>query len=470
MLHKGKRIIWLLAFGDAVLIVAAFILGYYARFTTVFTTITSAQYDQYLSAMIFVTLMWLALFKLFGLYEERSSQPFIDEAALVSVLVTIGSLFLVAMLFLNRGLWFSRQFFFYAWMFAIIFLVLYRYSLVLLQRFLFANGYFLRRTLIVGAGRMGQALAEKLEYSGYGFNVVGFIDDNPTLEGKTIDGLPVLGNSAAIKTIVQEKKIAEVIIGTVKIANEKVLDIITECEVFKVGFKLVPGMLNMLASRVDMEEIAGFPLLTVSEIQLQGFKAFAKRSFDIILCLTLSIVVLPVILLIALLIVMDSRGWPIFRQKRIGKDGKPFGMLKFRTMVSGAEEKFKDIEHLGDTKGLYFKIKDDPRITRAGKVLRRFSLDEIPQFINVIIGDMSLVGPRPPLPYEVEKYSSWHWKRLRVLPGITGLWQVSGKARWDIPFEEVVKQDLLYIENWSLWLDLKIILRTIPAMLLGSGC
>ncbi|MFH0886924.1 MAG: sugar transferase [bacterium] len=470
MLHKSRNVLIILFLGDAVLIVFSFLSGYYARFLTLLTRATGSDYELYISAMVFVVCVWLALFKIFGLYEERNARSFIDEAASIVISVSAGALLLVGLLFLNRSLWFSRQFLFYAWVFAIIYMIFYRYVIMFLQRFLYHNGYFLRRALIIGAGSRGQMLGEKLHNPEHGFDLIGFLDDNPKKRKEKYAGASVLGKISDIKKMIKDHKISEVLVGTDKISDEKILDIITECEVLKVKFKIVPGMLEMLASRVDTDEIGGIPLVSISEINLQGYKAWLKRFFDIILCAAMAILVLPLIALVAILIKLDSKGPVFFRQKRVGKDGIPFYMFKFRTMKDGAQDDFAQVARKGDAKGLYFKMKSDPRITRVGKYLRKYSLDEIPQFFNVVIGDMSLVGPRPPLPHEVKGYDSWHWKRLRVLPGITGLWQVEGKERWDIPFEEVVKLDLLYIENWSLWLDFKILLRTIPAVLSGASC
>jgi len=229
----------------------------------------------------------------------------------------------------------------------------------------------------------------------------------------------------------------------------------------------VPGILELIASRVDADELGGIPLLTVSEIKLQGFNAALKRGTDILLSAAGILLISPVLAFFALLVKLTSQGPILFKQKRVGIDGREFQMFKFRSMVEEAEKLFPQLAPLSEVDGLLFKMKDDPRMTPLGKFMRRFSLDELPQLFNVFLGDMSLVGPRPPLPREVKKYSSWHMKRLRVRPGITGMWQVSGRSL--LPFEEMVRLDIYYIENWSLWLDLKLLIMTGPVVCTGSG-
>jgi len=315
---------------------------------------------------------------------------------------------------------------------------------------------------------MGQLLAFKISTDQtLGYQAVGFLDDDSAKQGKSYHQIPVLGTIAVVTEIIQQRKIEEVIIASAKFPDQKVLEVITECEKFGVEFKIVPGILELIASRVDIDELAGVPLLTVSEIRLQGLNAVVKRLADIVLSSLGILLLLPIYILFALLVKVTSAGPILFAQERVGLDGKTFNMFKFRSMVKDAEEHLAELESRSETAGHLFKIKEDPRITPLGKFMRRFSIDELPQLFNVFFGQMSLVGPRPPLPREVEKYTSWHMKRLRVRPGITGPWQVSGRSL--LPFDDMVRLDIYYIENWSLWLDFKILLRTIPVVLFGLG-
>jgi len=218
---------------------------------------------------------------------------------------------------------------------------------------------------------------------------------------------------------------------------------------------------------MDVDDLGGVPMIGVKKISITGWKLVTKRAIDFTIALVGLIISSPLTLLIALAIKLDSPGPVLFRQIRVGKGGRHFVLYKFRSMREGAEEEQQKLTALNETEGPIFKIRHDPRCTRAGKFLRRTSLDELPQLYNVLRGEMSLVGPRPPLPTEVEHYEEWHKKRLEISPGMTGLWQVSGRS--ELSFDEMVLLDIYYIENWSAALDTEIFLRTIPKVIFGGG-
>jgi len=230
---------------------------------------------------------------------------------------------------------------------------------------------------------------------------------------------------------------------------------------------VVPDLFQLSLGGVDVTAINGIPLIGIKQTTLTGFNLAVKRAFDLA-CAGLALVLLsPIWLLIALAIKLDSPGPVLFRQMRSGREGRPFVLYKFRSMYEGAETDMERLLAMNEASGPLFKIKDDPRRTRVGRFLRRTSLDELPQILNVLRGDMSLVGPRPALASEVAQYQDWHRKRLEVLPGLTGLWQVSGRS--DLSFDEMVMLDIYYGENWSLGTDLRILLRTVPQVLFGDG-
>jgi len=242
---------------------------------------------------------------------------------------------------------------------------------------------------------------------------------------------------------------------------------VRECERRRVRARIVPDLFQMSLTQVNVEDLGGVPLIGVRTVAISKGALLVKRLIDVTVAAVGLVLCAPLLLLIALAIRLDSPGPIIFRQTRVGLRGRLFEMYKFRSMHVGAEEQQDMLAEFNEADGPIFKIRDDPRLTRVGRILRRLSLDELPQLVNVLRGEMSLVGPRPPIPAEVEKYQEWHKKRLEAPPGMTGLWQVSGRSR--LSFDEMVLLDIYYIENWSLWLDFKILMRTIPKVLLGEG-
>jgi exopolysaccharide biosynthesis polyprenyl glycosylphosphotransferase len=247
----------------------------------------------------------------------------------------------------------------------------------------------------------------------------------------------------------------------------------------RVDFRFAPSLFNVLPQKTSVEQIGVLPMVRLFREPLSDADRFLKRLSDIVISIAAILLLAPVWILVPLLIKLGSRGPVLFRQERVGMDGRVFLCLKFRTMYADADdsihrEAYKkniaggaDANAGDDNKPVFGKVRNDPRVTKIGRVLRRSSLDELPQLFNVLLGDMSIVGPRPPIPYEVVEYDIWHRKRLDMKPGITGLWQVSGRNR--LSFEEMVRIDVFYIENWSLWLDVKIIMLTLPAIFRGDG-
>jgi exopolysaccharide biosynthesis polyprenyl glycosylphosphotransferase len=464
---------------DGVLVWLAFWVAYQLRYKYEFGG-TILFFDRepfstyYGMSALFVGATLLA-FIMRGLYRLPRWFGFLDEATLVAggVTTSMATVILLAFLFRFSP---SRLVFLYAWICAVLFLLARRLLSRTAKHWLWSKGIGVDRVLVVGAGETGRRLMQAMMSKPLlGYQVVGFVDD-----GISADALAVatehrvtraerLGTTDEIGDVVQSRQIDEVIIALSGDEHERVLSIIEHCRRRSVTFKVVPDLLQLSLDRIDIGEVAGVPLIGLKDASIRGLNYMIKRSIDIVIAtLVLAIVAIPMGI-IALLVKRDSAGPVFYRAPRIGKNGVPFTLIKFRCMVDGADELRADLvaEH-GDVQDpRLFKLPDDPRLTGIGRVLRRWSLDELPQFVNILKGDMSVVGPRPQLPDEVAKYEDWHRQRLLVTPGLTGLWQINGRSK--LSFDEMVRLDLYYAEHWSPWLDLKIVLRTAPAVATGRG-
>jgi exopolysaccharide biosynthesis polyprenyl glycosylphosphotransferase len=462
----------LLALADITLINVAFGIAYYMRYELQWIRAVAEAYyvpfRAYVPVSLLLTVILLIVFKVEGLYDQRRGSSWLDEVYTIFTSSLIGIAIMIFLFFLYRANFYSRLIFLYALLLIVLFLSASR----LLERR--ARGYLRRhgigadRVLIVGAGEVGRAIMRSiLARPELGYQPFGFVDDDPKKLGNDIGPFKAAGSTADLPVILKEHAPDEVIISLPWLSHRKVLKIIGDCERQGIQARFVPDLFHMSLSQVNIDQINGIPLIGMKQPSLRGWKVALKRTLDVGISLAALTVLAPLLLLIALAIRLDSPGPVLFKQTRLGRGGKPFTFYKFRSMRDQAEQELMELAALNEAEGPIFKIKDDPRCTGPGRILRRFSLDELPQLVNVLRGDMSLVGPRPPLPLEVEQYEEWHFERLSIPSGITGLWQVMGRS--DLTFDEMVMLDLFYAENWSLWLDFKIILRTIPTMLSGRG-
>lgn len=331
---------------------------------------------------------------------------------------------------------------------------------------IFGHGNWRRRMVIVGAGPEGLGVFQHLKSKDWlGVKCVGFVD--PALTVSPVPEAPLLGNVEDLAAVVKSHGVEEVVIALPPSDHEIMEGIVNSSVRQDVKLRIIPDSFAYAYSHVDIQEYDGLAMIDVKQPNLAAMHSGLKRMIDIGLALLLLVFSSILMLMITAIIWLTSKGPAIYRQTRLGKDGNSFEMMKFRSMVVGAHKQRARLKKKNEASGPIFKIKEDPRTTRFGRIIRRSSLDELPQLLNVLRGDMSLVGPRPPLPEEVGRYRVHHLKRLAVRPGLTGLWQVSGRDRRD--FEEMSKLDLYYIENWSIRLDLKIMLKTIPTVLSRRG-
>ena len=424
-------------------------------------------------------LVYERVYRYYGAFSYTQEAIKIFKAILVSSLLTVAWAFLFRGGFSFRDFSYSRGVFLLYFAFALVAFTAFHLGLRLVQTWVRERDINLIPTLVVGTGNEALRIIDELrERKDLGYRLIGTIRSSDRDEHTS--GSPVLGDVADLARLIREYKIQEVIITDDSFDAERLFDaMIGSGRSHKVEFRFAPSVFNLIPQKTSVEQIGVLPMVRLFTEPLSDAQRFLKRTSDIVISSVALIVTSPIWLLIAILIKRDSRGPVFFRQERVGMDGRIFLCLKFRTMRADADdaihrETYKqniagDVNaNAGDDeRPVYGKVANDPRITRVGRWLRRSSLDELPQLINVLSGDMSVVGPRPPIPYEVHEYDIWHRKRLDMKPGITGLWQVSGRNR--LTFEQMVKVDLFYIENWSIWLDLKIILLTIPALWRDEG-
>jgi exopolysaccharide biosynthesis polyprenyl glycosylphosphotransferase len=421
------------------------------------------------AALLGLTIIaYLVAFKMYRLYEAKFLTSSLDDFPRVVNAVTIYVMILLVIGSVLAREQLKLELFALIWIGCVTMTPLNRSMVKWLEERMNGRGVFHQNALIFGTGEVGLLVANKLKrHPEARLNIVGFVDESPPANSTRLGGLKFLGDESKLLDIIKKYNIRHIIIAFSTASHEKLLKLIRQCDSCNVEFSIVPRLFEIITAQSDLKEIEGVPLVCLRKVKLTRLQWLIKRSIDVIVSGLLLLILVPIFLLIALVIRIDSPGPAFFRQERVGKYGRRFVIYKFRSMVNGAEETQAELHHLNEATGPLFKIRDDPRLTRVGRWLRVFSIDELPQLINVLKGDMSLVGPRPPLPSEVERYKDWEKKRLNVTPGITGLWQVTGRS--DLPFDEMVKLDYLYIQNWSVWLDLKLLLQTIPIVLKRRG-
>jgi exopolysaccharide biosynthesis polyprenyl glycosylphosphotransferase len=430
---------------------------------------------------ILVSMIWpffLAL--VFLVYDGRQNETILDELRHIFLAVIVSTMTLAGVLYLTyretpRTVFLT---------FAILDLALLLGSRVLFWVYRRArNGRVQahrRSVLIVGAGGIGRKVAHELsQYAWADLRLVGYVDDDTAKQGREVDGLPVFGTLDGITDIVKAHAILDAVITLPSRAHERLAHVCQTLQEQGVRVYVVPDFFSLSFPNAKLDGFGGIPVLDLGHLGLSDGRRWAKRVFDVSLSAVGLVVTAPFMLAIALWIRLDSRGPILYRQPRVGEGGRAFLMFKFRSMQNGADvtphqahvtrliKENLAVADLNDPNRKGLKLTGDPRITRVGRFIRSTSLDELPQLLNVLRGEMSLVGPRPPLPYEVDVYKPWHMRRLNAVPGITGLWQVKGRNR--VSFDEMVRIDLEYIQHQSIWLDIAILLRTPLAVLSGRG-
>ncbi|MDP1715936.1 MAG: sugar transferase [Anaerolineales bacterium] len=409
-------------------------------------------------------LIWVIIYSALSIYDGRKYLRAMDEFAMLSLAMLIASISAAGILYFSyRDV--SRALF-------LVFILLV-YLICLVWRIL-ARVYFrtqktspdrARHVLVVGAGTLGKKVkTQLLESELPNLTFAGFLDD---ISESLMDAAPLLGNANEIRDVLKQHEVTDVVIALPHSAYHQMGDIVQKMEDMPVQVWVALGFFDLALYNTTIEDFAGIPMLDLRASAIDDYQRMMKRAFDIFFGLIALILALPLMTLSALMVFLEDGSPILFRQKRVGENGRLFEMLKFRTMLKNAEQLQSQVERRDADGNIIHKSKEDPRITKAGRFLRRFSLDELPQFINVVRGDMSLVGPRPEIPYLVEKYQPWQRKRFAIPPGVTGWWQIHGRS--DKPMHLHTEDDLYYIQNYSILLDVQILIKTIWIVLIGRG-
>ncbi|MDQ2970201.1 MAG: sugar transferase [Acidobacteriota bacterium] len=425
-------------------------------------------FDRYLFLLVLILPFWTVMLSVAGFYRSHRTLPLAEEIWGATKVAFGGTAVLALVVYGLRLEFVSR------WLlvvFAVVnfaFLATEKVALRLLSRWVRARGYNFRTVLLVGTGQKAAQLADFLEaHPHWGFRVMGYLDDDNGGEIRRAARWPCVGRITDLESVLLREVVDELVFviekGKLGAYEEALLVAERHGVRAHVSLDIFPHVL----ARPTLEELDGVPLLSFTTTSSNPTHLVVKRALDLAVSLFLFFVTLPIQLLAAIAIKLTSSGPVFFRQVRCGLNGRHFTLLKFRTMDAGAEQRLFEVSHLNEMSGPVFKMSKDPRLTMVGRILRRLSIDELPQLVNVIRGDMSLVGPRPPLPEEVAHYQPWQRRRLSMNPGLTCLWQVSGRN--EVDFDRWMALDLKYIDTWSPMLDLKILLKTVPAVLSGRG-
>ncbi len=458
-----------LVLGDILAIGAAFLIAYLIRFETL-VYYSEYSYERYNRLSLMMIPVWLFLFAAFQLYNHNLLWGGLQEYSRAFNAISLGTLLLMtADFFIRSELPISRGWLILTWLMALILVVGMRFTIRQIIYALRKSGRLLSPTLVVGANAEGRALVEQLrDWKTSGLYINGFIDDSLPSGTSIEDGYAVLGGLKDLNQIVSQQRIEEIVVAPTALNRDQLLEIFQKYTTnTDVTIRLSSGMFEILSTGVRVKEFAYVPLMELNDTRISGMDGFMKLVIDYALTIPGIILISPLLVVIAIAVKRDSPG-PVFHRRRVmGLNGTQFNALKFRTMYTNGDEILDDHPHLKQELDETFKLKDDPRITRIGNLLRKYSLDELPQCFNVLAGQMSLVGPRMISPPEMEKYGKWGMNLLTVKPGITGMWQVSGRS--DIAYEERVRIDMNYIRNWNVWLDLYLLLRTPRAVIRKKG-
>lgn len=450
-------------FADIVLISAVFFAAYYLFHGDL------RPISSYLPLLPVIVIIWMFFFNLFGIYWSFRIEKI--PTILFIVVETAGLSFMAfgALLYVLKIEDVSRALVLSMFTLCGVVIALEKVGMILFFRYIRKRGKNYRNLLIIGTGKRAQKFIELVsQHAEWGFRVLGLVDEDLSKTGQKIGGYKVIGSMIDLPDIIHNNVVDEVIFVVPRAWLSSIEDVIIFLETEGVRVHIAEDFFNLRHSRLKQTEFHGYPMLTITSTPDKLWQLAAKRAVDFVLSGIALVVLSPFFLVIAVIIKLSSTGPVYFRQERVGLSSRRFTLLKFRTMEKDAEKKLAALLAKNEMKGPVFKLAKDPRVTPVGHFLRKFSLDELPQLWNVFVGEMSLVGPRPPLASEVKEYDPWQRRRLSMKPGITCIWQCSGRNKI-VDFDQWAKLDLEYIDTWSFWLDIKLLLKTVPAVVFGIG-
>jgi exopolysaccharide biosynthesis polyprenyl glycosylphosphotransferase len=451
---------WSLVLIDVSVVLGAFVAAYWLRFlASEDAGLPALDLNRYAAMGLSISAITVVLFAHHGLYDGDRPLSWPRRLYVILSVLSTALVLSVTLTFFRNEEGFSRLWFATGWALSFAGLVLWRTVAARIHAWINAVAGPSNRVLIVGANTLGEELATELAAS---CQVVGFVDNGTDLDNG--GSFPLLGPIARLDGVVHAHAIDEIVIALPPDRQEQAAAVIERGFGRDVTVKYVPNLGSVLRGRFQVQELAGHASIGFTPVPRVSW---LKRALDIMVGSAVLVALSPLFLIVVAAIKLDSAGPVFYRQPRVGKEGRVFPMFKFRSMRQHADRYLEELREQNEASGPLFKMRRDPRITRVGRVLRRLSIDELPQLFNVLKGQMSLVGPRPPIPAEVDQYDEWQLGRLRAIPGMTGLWQVSGRS--EVSFHDMVRLDLHYIRNWSLGLDLEILARTLPAVLSNRG-
>ena len=468
---KRISLLALLVVIDIGMVFLGFRLAYNLRFETGLPwsfqpEVLPLQFYQHL--VLFFAPLWVIVFWLFGLYDFKNLFSGMREYIQIFNACTLGAMLVIIFTFFYPDVIIARAWLILSWLLVSSNMIMGRFASRRFIHWARSKGHLMTTVLIVGANEEGQAIAMQLNgNSKAGIRIVGFVDNEFGANNEHTLGVPVLGTVDAVTMLVEQYNVQEIIVASTAISRKNLLDLFQSLDSTNIPIRLSSGLYELITTGVEVQEFGNVPLLTVNKVRLTGADMIFKRVLDIVGAICALFIFLPIMAIIAIAIKLDSHGPILYRRRVVGVGGKPFDAFKFRSMCVDADERLARDPKLHRQFQANYKLKDDPRVTSIGQILRDKSLDELPQLFNVLMGQMSLVGPRMITEPERARYGKWGMNLGTVKPGMTGLWQVSGRS--DVGYDERVRLDMHYIRNYSIWFDLYLLWLTIPAVLKKRG-